>query len=116
VCNIAQDKMPYIMQDVKAAYYCVPIIEDGQSDDLDSWMGLVESIVGQEGPLMADLCTEEQMMSNNKKSNSIGKNDWLELQDQAKLYDKQMKELMVSHVEDQQRSDQRRQIQTPIRE
>jgi hypothetical protein len=28
-CNIAQDKMPCITLDVKAAYYCVPIIEDG---------------------------------------------------------------------------------------
>ncbi len=29
VYNIVQDKMPYITQDVEAAYYCVPIIEDG---------------------------------------------------------------------------------------
>jgi hypothetical protein len=67
-------------------------------------MGLVESIMGQEGPLMADPCAEEQMTSNNKKSNDVGKNDWLELQDQAKLHDNQMKELVASHVEDQQRS------------
>jgi hypothetical protein len=46
VRNIAQDKMPYVTQDVEAAYYCVPIIEDGQWDDLDSQMGLVESIMG----------------------------------------------------------------------
>ncbi len=29
VCNIAQDKMPYITQEVEAAYYCDPILEDG---------------------------------------------------------------------------------------
>jgi hypothetical protein len=29
VCHIAQDKMPYVMQGVEEAYYCVPIIEDG---------------------------------------------------------------------------------------
>jgi hypothetical protein len=29
VYNIAQDEMPYITQDVEAAYYCVTIIEDG---------------------------------------------------------------------------------------
>jgi hypothetical protein len=67
-------------------------------------MGLVESIMGQEDPLMADPCTEEQMMSNNDKINDSGKNNWLELQDQEKLYDNQMKELMASHVEDQHRS------------
>jgi hypothetical protein len=50
-------------------------------------MGLVESIVGQEGPLMADPCAEEQMMLNNEKINDVGKNDWLELQNQAKLHD-----------------------------
>ncbi len=76
VCNIVQDEMPYVMQDVEAAYYCVSIIEDGQWDDLDIGMGLVESIMGQEGPLMADPCTEEQMPSNSKKMNDVGKNDW----------------------------------------
>jgi hypothetical protein len=92
------------MQDIEAAYYCVPITEDGQWNDLDSWMGLVESIMGKEGPLMADPCAEEQMKLNDKNMNDVGQNDWLELQDQAKLHDRQMKELMASHVEDQQRS------------
>jgi hypothetical protein len=91
VCKIAQDKMRYVTQDIEAAYYCVTTIEDGQWDD-------------QEGPLMADPCAEEQMTLNNKKINDVGKNDWLELQDQAKLHDKQMKELVTSHVDDQQRS------------
>jgi hypothetical protein len=106
VCNIAQDKVPYAMQDVEAAYYCVPIIEDGQWDDLDSRMGLVESIMGQEGPLMADPCAEEQeqMTFNKENMNDVGQNDWLELEDQAKLHDRQMKELVASHMEDQQRS------------
>ncbi len=104
VCNIAQEEVPYAMQDVEAAYYCVPIIEDGQLDDLDSRMGLVESIMGQEGPLMADPCAEEQMTSNSKNMNDAGQNDWLELQDQAKLHGRQIKELVASHVEDQQRS------------
>ncbi len=104
VCNIAQDKMPYVTQDIEATYYCFPIIEDKQWDDLDSRMGLVESIMVQEGPLMADPCAEEQMTLNNKKINDIGKIDWLELQDQAKLHDNQMKELVTSHMEGQQRS------------
>ncbi len=65
---------------------------------------MVKSIEGQEGPLMADPCAEEQMMSNNEKINDVGKNDWRELQDQAKLHENQMKELVASHVEDQQRS------------
>jgi hypothetical protein len=98
VCNIAQDKVPYIMQDVEAAYYCVFIIEDGQLNDLDSWMGLVESIMDQEGPLMADLYADEQMTLNNNNINDIGQNNWLELQDQEKLHDSQMKEHMASHV------------------
>ncbi len=51
-----------------------------------------------------DPCSEEQMMSSNKKSNDVDLNDWLELQEQAKLHDNQMKELVASHMEDQQRS------------
>jgi hypothetical protein len=31
-------------------------------------------------------------------------NNWLELQEKAKLHDNQMKELVTNHVEDQQRS------------
>jgi hypothetical protein len=46
---------------------------------------------------MAGPCSEEQMKSNNEKINDVGKNDWLELQDQAKfLHDSQMKELVAS--------------------
>jgi hypothetical protein len=75
VCHIAQDKMPYAMQGVEEAYYCVPTIEGRRWDDLNNWMGLVENIMGQEGPLIADLCSEEQMMSINDK----GMNNWLEL-------------------------------------
>ncbi len=52
---------------------------------------------------MADPCSKEQMMSNNKKINDVGKNDGLELQDQAKLHDNQMKKLVASHVENHQR-------------
>ncbi len=59
VCHIAQDKMPYVMQGVEEAYYCVSTIEDGRWDDLNNWMGLVDSIMGQEDPLMADPCSEE---------------------------------------------------------
>jgi hypothetical protein len=46
------------------------------------------------------------MTLNKEIINDVGKNDWLELQDQAKLHDNQMKELVASHVEDQQRSEQ----------
>ena len=71
--------MPSIAQDIKEAYYCVPTIEDGRWDDLNNWMGLVESRVSQEGPLMADLCSEEQMTSNDEKIDDVGMSDWLEL-------------------------------------
>jgi hypothetical protein len=67
-------------------------------------MGLVKSIMGQDDPLMADPCSEAQMTSKDEKINDVGKNDWLELQDQAKLHDNQMKELVASHMEDQWRS------------
>jgi hypothetical protein len=90
VCHIAQDKMAYVTQGIEEAYYLVPTIEDGRWDDLNYWMGLVNSIVGQEGPLMADLCSEEQMMSNNEKNDDVGMNNWLELQEKAKLNDNQM--------------------------
>ncbi len=90
VCNIAQDEIPYVTQDTEAAYYCVPVIEDRRWEDLDSWMGLVESLMGQQGPLMADPCKEEHVMSNNKKANDAGKKDWLELQEQANVHDRQI--------------------------
>jgi hypothetical protein len=75
MCHIAQDEMPYITQGIEEAYYCVPTIEDGRWDDLNNWMGLVDSIANQEGPLMADLCSEEQMTSNNEKIDDVGMND-----------------------------------------
>ncbi len=99
MCHNAQDETPYVTQDVEEAYYCVPTIEDGQWDDLSNRMGLVESSVGQEGPLMADPCLEEQMMSNNEKINDVGMSDWLEFQEKAKLHNNQMKELVTSHVQ-----------------
>ncbi len=83
MCHIAQDRMPYITQNVNEAYYCVPTIEEGQWDDLSNWMGLVESSVGQEGPLMADPCSEEKMMSNDDKINDTGMSYRLELQEKA---------------------------------
>ncbi len=72
MCHIAQDKMPYITQGIEEAYYCVPTIEDGRLDDLNNRMGLVDSIVNKEGPLMADLFSEEQMTSNNEKIHDLG--------------------------------------------
>jgi hypothetical protein len=65
-------------------------------------MGLVESIMGQEGPLMADPCAEEQMMSNNKKI--IVRTTGLYFKIKQKMHDKQMKELRTSHVDNQQSS------------
>jgi hypothetical protein len=50
-------------------------MEDEQWDDHDSWMGPVKSIMGQEGQLMADPCSDEQMTSNCKKTNDMGKNN-----------------------------------------
>ncbi len=44
------------------------------------------------------------MTSNDKKANDVGQNNWLELQEPANMHDRQMKELMTSHVEDQQKS------------
>ncbi len=53
---------------------------------------------------MAGPCSEEQMMSNNDKIDDLDMNNWLELQEKAKLHENQMKKLITSHVEDQQRS------------
>jgi hypothetical protein len=64
-------------------------------------MGLVESHIGQEDPLMADPYKELCDMSN-KKTDDAGLNDWLELQEQANVHNRQMKELAASHVENQQ--------------
>jgi hypothetical protein len=62
-----------------------------QTASRTEWPFPVKSIVEQEGPLMADPCSEEQMTSNNEKINDVVMNDWLELQEQAKLHDNQMK-------------------------
>ncbi len=78
----------------------VPIEEDEQWDK----MGLVDSIMEQEGPFMVDPCLEKQMTSSSRKSNDVSMNNWLKLQEQAKLHDIQTKELVASHREDQQRS------------
>ncbi len=40
----------------------------------------------------------------NKKPDDAGLDGWLELQEQAIKHDRQMKELLTSQVEDQQRS------------
>jgi hypothetical protein len=94
--------MPSITQDIKEAYYCVPTIEDGQWDDLSNPMGLVKSSVGQEGQLLADPCSEEQMVSNDEKIDDGDMRDWLELQEKVKLHNNQTKELVTSQVKDQQ--------------
>jgi hypothetical protein len=44
-------------------------------DDLNNRVGLVKSIVGQEVPLTAGPCLEEQMTSNNEKINDMGMNN-----------------------------------------
>jgi hypothetical protein len=46
VCNIDANDTYYITENVEYAHYCVPIIEDGQLDDLACRMGLVESHMG----------------------------------------------------------------------
>jgi hypothetical protein len=53
-CNVKVDDTYYVTENVKNAYYFVPITEDGQWEDLASWMGLVESIMSQNDPLIAD--------------------------------------------------------------
>jgi hypothetical protein len=42
--------------------------------------------------------------SNGKKTDDAGLDNWFEPQEQANKHDRQMKELVTSHVEDQQRS------------
>jgi hypothetical protein len=59
VCNIAVDDATYIMQDVETAYYCIPIIKDGQWEDLKHRMDLIKSLPNQEGPLKVDPCKED---------------------------------------------------------
>ncbi len=54
VDKIKVDDTYYITENVENAYYCVPITENGQWEDLESWMGLIESLMGKEDPLIAD--------------------------------------------------------------
>ena len=44
------------------------------------------------------------MTSNNKKTDDAGLDNWLELQEQANKHNRQRKELLTSHMEDQQSS------------
>ncbi len=78
---------------MKTAYYCVPTLDDGQLEDLESWMGLADL-------LMADPYKGFYAISSDKKTDDAGQNDWLELQDQATKHDKLMRQLAVNHMED----------------
>jgi hypothetical protein len=104
VCNIEVDDATYPLQDKAIAYYCVPIIEDRQWEDLNSRMGLIENLTNQESPLEADLCKEVHAMSNDKKSDDSCLNDLLELQEKVNKHNTQINELVTNHVEDQQRA------------
>jgi hypothetical protein len=86
------------MQDVEIVYYCIPIIEDRQWEDLYGRMGLIESLTNQEGPLEADTC-KEVCATLNKKKTDVGLNNLLKLQEKMHKYDRQ-----IDEVEDQQRS------------
>jgi hypothetical protein len=90
------DDTYYITENIWNSYYCVPIAEDGQWDDLTSWMGM-ESHMGQKDPLMADPYKELRDMSN-KKTDNADRSDWLELQEQAQTHGRQIKELAARHV------------------
>jgi hypothetical protein len=80
-----------------------PIAEDGQWNDLASRMGMVESHMGQEDPLIADPYKELRDMSH-KKTDNADLSDWLELQEKTKTHNRLMKELAAGHMEDQHRS------------
>ncbi len=83
MCNIDVDDTYYVTENVENAYYCFPIIEDRQWDDLASWMGMIESYMGQEDPLIADPYEEIHDVSS-KKMDEADLSNWLELQEQAK--------------------------------
>ncbi len=68
MCNIEVDDTYCITENVEDGYYCFPITEDGQWEDLASWMlGMVESLMGQEDPLMADPYKVFHDMSSSKQ-------------------------------------------------
>jgi hypothetical protein len=102
VCNIDVDDTYYVTENVENIYYCTLIVEDGQLDDLASWMGMVESHMGQEDPCTADPY-EEICDVSNKKTDNAELSDWLEVQAQAKTHNRQMKELAAGRLEGQQR-------------
>jgi hypothetical protein len=104
VCNIAVGDATYVTLDIEIVYYYLPIIEDRQWEDLNNRMGLIESLTNQEGPLKADPYKEVFATSNNKKTDDAGLNDFLKLQEKVSKHDRQINELMTSHLEDQQRS------------
>ncbi len=83
VCNFDVGDTYYVTENVENAYYSVPIIEDGQWDDLASWMGMVESHKGQEDQLIADPYEELRDVSN-KGMDNTDLSDWLELQEKSK--------------------------------
>ncbi len=101
VGNIADDDATYVKQDIDTAYYCTPLTEDGQWDNLNCRMGLIKGLLNQEVPLKADPCEDDHVMSNDKKTDDACLDDWLELQEQANKHDRQIKELVTSHMEDQ---------------
>jgi hypothetical protein len=67
VCNINVDYTYYVTENIENTYYCVRITEDGQLDDLASRIGIVESLMIQEDPLMANPYIEFCDASNKKR-------------------------------------------------
>jgi hypothetical protein len=94
--NINVDDTYIITENVENVYYCIPIVEDGQWDDVASWMGMVKSLMVQEDPLIADPFKELYHVSS-KKVDNVDLSDWIALQEQAKTHNRQMKELTASH-------------------
>jgi hypothetical protein len=72
VCKIEVNDTNHVTENVEDTYYHVPITDDGQWEDLESWMG-------PEDLIMADPYKEFYDASRDKKTDDAGLNDWLEL-------------------------------------
>jgi hypothetical protein len=70
VCNTDVDYTYSVTENIQNAYYCVPITDDGQLDDLASWMGTVENHMGHNDPLIVDPYKELRDVSKKKTDNA----------------------------------------------
>jgi hypothetical protein len=76
LCNINFNDTYYITENIEDAYYCVPTIDNGQWNDLDSQIDLAELLIAEPYKGLYDVLYSKKIEGNP----DTGLNGWLKLQ------------------------------------